>query len=80
MGTHGNFREKSASEEFALSEFMQDAWVAFAREGGAGLEAMGWPRYDNSTAEGLIMQLGNRDVAHTETADWLEQRCWTLGG
>ncbi|KAM5366838.1 hypothetical protein ACJZ2D_010290 [Fusarium nematophilum] len=79
MGTHGNFRGKSTRDERALSEFMQDAWVAFARDGGAGLEAVGWPRYDNSTAEGLILQLGNGDVAHTETADWLEQRCWTLG-
>ncbi|KAK2598765.1 hypothetical protein N8I77_012153 [Diaporthe amygdali] len=75
MGTHPNFRGNSTPEEYALSTFMQDAWVAFARDDGAALEALGWPRYDNSTAGGLIMQLGHGDTAHTDTADWLEQRC-----
>lgn len=75
MGTHPNFRGNSTPEEYALSTFMQDAWVVFARDDGAALEALGWPRYDNSTADGLIMQLGHGDTAHTDTADWLEQRC-----
>jgi hypothetical protein len=46
---------------------MQDFWVAFARNGGAGIAAKGWPEYE---ANGTILQFGKDEkltqlVPHT---------------
>ncbi|KAF3763180.1 alpha/beta-hydrolase [Cryphonectria parasitica EP155] len=45
MGTHPDFRGPSTPQEYATSEAFQDAYVAFAREGVAGLEAQAWNEY-----------------------------------
>ncbi|KAK4175910.1 Alpha/Beta hydrolase protein [Triangularia setosa] len=57
FGTDSLFRGPSTPEEEALSEVMQDSWVALAKGGQAGLEATGWPRYDNLDT-GLVREFG----------------------
>ncbi|KAK4198270.1 Alpha/Beta hydrolase protein [Triangularia verruculosa] len=57
FGTNSMFRGLSTPEEEACSEAMQDSWVAFATGGQAGLEATGWPRYDNLDT-GLVREFG----------------------
>ncbi|EKM81263.1 hypothetical protein AGABI1DRAFT_127276 [Agaricus bisporus var. burnettii JB137-S8] len=44
-------------EEIALSNYMQSAWVAFARDPQNGLTDFGWPMYD--PASDSLIQLGN---------------------
>ncbi|KAF5354783.1 hypothetical protein D9756_005569 [Leucocoprinus leucothites] len=44
-------------EEIALSNYMQNAWVAFARDPQEGLLNFGWPNY--SPASQSLIQLGN---------------------
>jgi len=76
FGTHPNFRGDSTPDEYALSAKMQDLYVAFARDGVTGLEAQGWPRYDNSSGQGLIQQFGlDGEITQLQTADWLERTC-----
>jgi cholinesterase len=50
MGTHPNFRGNSTPFEYATSHAMQDAWVAFAKDGTQGLESTGWSEQDISLA------------------------------
>ncbi|KAK4987195.1 hypothetical protein LTR50_004796 [Elasticomyces elasticus] len=45
MGTHPDFRGPSSELEYATSEAMQDAWVAFARDPVGGLAGQGWMPY-----------------------------------
>lgn len=50
FGTWDNFRSELNSPETRklaeeTSHAMQDAWVAFAKDGAKGLEATRWPRY-----------------------------------
>ncbi|KAJ4413451.1 hypothetical protein N0V82_008525 [Gnomoniopsis sp. IMI 355080] len=45
MGTHPNFRGPSTPAEYATSAAFQDAYAAFARDGAAGLEGVGWQQY-----------------------------------
>ncbi|KAK4671792.1 hypothetical protein QC764_608760 [Podospora pseudoanserina] len=56
FGTHSLLRGLSTPEEEAVSEAMQDAWVALAKGGQAGLEATGWPRYNLDTR--LVREFG----------------------
>lgn len=56
FGTDSLFRGLSTPEEEAVSEAMQDAWVALAKGGQAGLEATGWPRYNLDTR--LVREFG----------------------
>ncbi|KAK6443638.1 hypothetical protein LTR95_000465 [Oleoguttula sp. CCFEE 5521] len=46
FGTHPNYRGNSSQLEYETSAAMQDAWVAFARDGAAGLKAMGWKEHN----------------------------------
>ncbi|KAK0672623.1 Alpha/Beta hydrolase protein [Cercophora samala] len=57
FGTDSLFRGLSTPEEEACSDAMQDSWVALAKGGQAGLEATGWPRYDNLET-GLVREFG----------------------
>lgn len=45
MGTHPNYRGPSIALEYATSHAMQDAWVAFASNPGAGA-GPGWRAYE----------------------------------
>lgn len=44
MGTHPDFRGRSTPAEYATSEAIQDAYVAFARQEG-GPDVIGWEPY-----------------------------------
>lgn len=58
FGTHPNFRGESTSFEYATSHAMQDAWVAFARDGTQGLESTGWSEYDH-ISEATVREFGD---------------------
>jgi para-nitrobenzyl esterase len=46
----------SGPEALALSEKMQDAWIAFARTGNPSTEALGaWPAYDSSRRATMVL-------------------------
>lgn len=45
FGTFDNFRGQGPALENATSVAMQDAWLAFAKNGGKGLESTGWNSY-----------------------------------
>ncbi|KAF4625383.1 hypothetical protein G7Y89_g12784 [Cudoniella acicularis] len=59
FGTHGDFRGASTPFESRLSATMQDLWVAFAKDGAAGITAKGWPKY---SANGSALQFGKDDI------------------
>lgn len=62
FGTHGNYRGSSTKYEVAVSEALQDAWVAFARNP-KNLAMQQWPR---STPDGDAVRVfggGNGIVA-----------------
>lgn len=47
----------STATEILLSQYVQAAWVAFAKNPSQGLVNFGWPLYDPTTA--TLIQLGN---------------------
>jgi len=57
FGTHPNFRGESTEAEYATSHAMQDAWLAFAKDGSSGLEGTGWDEYD-AVGEASARQFG----------------------
>jgi hypothetical protein len=58
FGTHGDFRGESTVFEKELSAEMQDLWVAFAKNGAKGVEALGWPEYG---VNGTVLQFGRNE-------------------
>ncbi|KAG6900740.1 hypothetical protein C0993_003766 [Termitomyces sp. T159_Od127] len=46
-----------STTEKALSQFLQGAWVAFARNPAQGLVDIGWPQYTPNTT--TLAQIGN---------------------
>ncbi|KAM5349006.1 hypothetical protein ACJ41O_008829 [Fusarium nematophilum] len=58
FGTHRLFRGNSIPLEYETSHAMQDAWLAFAADGPAGLESTGWPVYDEGGRDALIFGHG----------------------
>ncbi|KXJ85473.1 acetylcholinesterase [Microdochium bolleyi] len=75
FGTHANYRGNSTQLEWETSFALQDAWVAFARDGGKGLEATGWPVWDNSTGAGVVRRFGDEVAVKTGAVDALEKGC-----
>ncbi|KAK0726631.1 Alpha/Beta hydrolase protein [Apiosordaria backusii] len=57
FGTDSLFRGLSTPEEEACSHVMQTSWVALAEGGQAGLDATGWPRYDDLDTR-LVREFG----------------------
>ena len=53
---------------------MQDAWVAFARDGTAGLQGTGWGEYD-MLGEGDVREFGNGVAVQNASLSALEARC-----
>ena len=70
FGTFDNFRGQGSELESATSEAMQDAWVAFARDGTKGLEGTGWMPYElgggNAREFGAGVAVGDASIADTE--------------
>jgi len=74
FGTHPNFRGESTPFEYATSHAMQDAWVAFARDGTQGLESTGWSEYD-TIGEATVREFG-KDVPEQDISlAGLEGKC-----
>ena len=59
FGTYNSsaFSVAPTTNEIALSEYVQSAWVAFARDPVNGLINFGWPTYNPTTS--TLVQLGN---------------------
>lgn len=55
--------------ELKVSEYMQSAWAAFAKDPMTGLDAYGWPKYD-PTSESLV-RLG---YGEEETASFVSPK------
>jgi carboxylesterase type B len=60
MGTHAEFRGNSTPFEYALSETIQDYWLAFIKDPDHGLTAAGWPEYNTSNKTMLILGEGGK--------------------
>ncbi|KAF2018790.1 alpha/beta-hydrolase [Aaosphaeria arxii CBS 175.79] len=58
FGTHPLFRGNSTELEWRTSYAMQDAWLAFAKDGVNGLRGQGWRLYDRSLG-GNVRFFGN---------------------
>ncbi|PYH89954.1 carboxylesterase, type B [Aspergillus ellipticus CBS 707.79] len=56
FGTSGNFYGRDTAYETAVSERMQDLWLAFAKDPASGLAQMGWPK---STSNEFLMLAGD---------------------
>ncbi|KAI9741692.1 MAG: hypothetical protein M1834_000077 [Cirrosporium novae-zelandiae] len=54
FGTHGNYRGASTPYEVAVSQHMQDLWLAFASDPIDGLPNLGWEAYK---PDGMAMAL-----------------------
>lgn len=74
FGTHPNFRGESTELEYETSHAMQDAWVAFARDGVEGLEATGWSAYE-SLGEATVREFGDGVAAQDVSIADLEAKC-----
>lgn len=74
FGTHPNFRGESTEFEYATSHAMQDAWVAFARDGTKGLESTGWSEYD-TIGEATVREFGDEVPAKDVSISALEDKC-----
>lgn len=80
FGTHMLFRGNSTPFEYAVSHIMQDAYVAFVTDPVSGLDAIGWPAYEQ--AGGSVMQwadMSNLTLAHLTTVTNIEQECQNTG-
>lgn len=81
FGTYDLFRADLnnatlADHAEATSHAMQDAWVAFAARGPAGLEKMGWPRYTGNEQQDQVEFFGGDDVPmRTGNTRALEKAC-----
>ncbi|KZM19150.1 hydrolase [Ascochyta rabiei] len=58
-GTHADYRGNSTSFESALSETMQEYWLAFIKDPMHGLTQTGWPEYIGSN--GTVIVFGEDD-------------------
>lgn len=74
FGTHPNFRGESTELEYETSHAMQDAWVAFAREGVRGLQGEGWKEYE-AVGEGTVREFGDGVAAKDVSIAELEGKC-----
>jgi cholinesterase len=74
MGTHPNFRGNSTPFEYATSHAMQDAWVAFAKDGTQGLESTGWSEYD-TIGEATVREFGDEVPEQDISLAGLEGKC-----
>lgn len=74
FGTHPNFRGESTEFEYATSHAMQDAWVAFARDGTRGLESTGWSEYD-TIGEATVREFGDDVPVKDISLSGLEGKC-----
>ena len=74
FGTHPNFRGHSTPFEYATSHAMQDAWVAFARDGTKGLESTGWSEYEY-IGEATVREFGDEVPEKDVSLSGLESKC-----
>ena len=77
FGTHPNYRGESTEFEKETSVAMQDAWVAFAAGGTAGLEATGWPLYEE-LGDDAVRNFGNAttgEAVGNVAMGWSENAC-----
>jgi cholinesterase len=74
FGTHPDFRGESTAFEYATSHAMQDAWVAFSRDGTQGLESNDWKEYD-TIGEATVREFGNEVPAKDISLSGLEGKC-----
>ncbi|KAL1587289.1 hypothetical protein WHR41_04432 [Cladosporium halotolerans] len=74
FGTHPNFRGESTELEYETSHAMQDAWVAFAREGVRGLQSEGWKEYE-AVGEATVREFGDGVAAKDVSIAGLEGKC-----
>jgi hypothetical protein len=60
FGTYNLTTSRPSQTEIALSKYIQQLWVAFARDPKRGLLDFGWPLYDpNTTSLGQIGNVAN---------------------
>jgi cholinesterase len=54
-------RRKSFPEEAKLSLLLRQAWTAFAKDPMHGLTKLGWPLYDEKSADPTLIRLGGKN-------------------
>lgn len=54
---------KSTVEEAKLSLLLRQAWTAFAKDPVNGLAKLGWPVYDEKSADPVLVRLGGKNSA-----------------
>ncbi|EME77645.1 uncharacterized protein MYCFIDRAFT_108978, partial [Pseudocercospora fijiensis CIRAD86] len=74
FGTHPNFRGNSTKLQYETSHAMQDAWVAFARDPGRGLEREDWKSYDD-LGEGSVRDFGDGVAVRNVSVAGIEGEC-----
>ena len=73
FGTYNNFRGNGTELEAATCVAMQDAWLAFARDGEEGLKATGWNAYE--LGRGGVREFGAGVPASYTSLERLESLC-----
>jgi cholinesterase len=56
-------RKKSTPEESKLSLLLRQAWTTFAKDPVHGLTKLGWPLYDEKSADPVLIRLGGKNSA-----------------
>ena len=60
FGTYGIARGNGTAFQKAVSEKMQDYWLAFAEDPVGGLPGLGWEKYKNGNGEGVMFGEGGK--------------------
>jgi carboxylesterase type B len=74
FGTYNNFRGVGPALETETSVAMQDAWVAFTRDGMQGIESTGWLEYEK-LGEQAVRNFGDGVAAKDSSLQHLEGLC-----
>ena len=73
FGTFDSFRGQGPALENTTSVAMQDAWLAFTKNGGQGLESMGWNSY--TLGNGNVREFGAGVPVQDTSLSTLENMC-----
>ncbi|KAJ5793224.1 uncharacterized protein N7503_009202 [Penicillium pulvis] len=75
FGTYGDYRGPPTAFENEVSYTMQDFWLAFARDGAKGVEALGWKSSANGDGVNILAEMKTRKASTMIPAKDVDTPC-----